>query len=74
MKDQLDYDEADSSYRLCTIGVIGGNINDWTPHQDIGPWPCSPYSGLPHGGSNAEMCLIYRGINTHHPEIAKFVN
>jgi hypothetical protein len=73
MENQLDYNENNSYYRLSTIGVIGRNVNDYTPHQDIGPWPCSPYSGLPHGGNDPEMCQIYSSINTHHPSIAPFV-
>ena len=73
MFNQLDYDEDDIKYRLSSLGVIGININDWVPHQDLGPWPCSDYVGLPHGGRDLELCDIYNDINMHHPEIAKFV-
>jgi Cu/Zn superoxide dismutase len=37
MRNQLDYDEDDINYRLSSLGIIGRNVNDWTPHQDLGP-------------------------------------
>jgi hypothetical protein len=73
MKNQDDYDDTDPLYRVCSIGLLGRI--DMAPQYDLRPTPCNSekIKGLPHGGYDSELCEIYKAINTHHPEIAKFI-